>query len=226
MSLKKLVGIACITALLSGCVQQNVSPYPPADNPAPLEARLAVNEVLIDIDMSDLFESVCNKLYRRDLIDRLGLGFDTESAYLEDLRFNCTYVNHIESLWLTDSCYYVYRQDGSNSLSRRYVEDYLMIIEENIQLRHGLFYKVRGSLQERYQLFIEERDVKVDLNHGVTRRIWQAVNHTAQQESTMQITTISLAAATGLAVLVACAPVSMPEPSEGRAFFAQTGWAG
>ncbi|KHA53007.1 cytochrome c4 [Sulfitobacter geojensis] len=37
----------------------------------------------------------------------------------------------------------------------------------------------------------------------------------------MQITTISLAAATGLAVLVACAPVSMPEPSEGRAFFAQ-----
>lgn len=37
----------------------------------------------------------------------------------------------------------------------------------------------------------------------------------------MNVTTFSLGAGAALAVLVACAPVSMPEPSEGRAFFAQ-----
>ncbi|NRP37315.1 hypothetical protein XMD579_002156 [Marinobacterium sp. xm-d-579] len=56
MSLMQLVGIACITTFLSGCVQQNVSPYPPADNPAPLEARLAVNELLIE-KLQDMPES-------------------------------------------------------------------------------------------------------------------------------------------------------------------------
>ncbi len=37
----------------------------------------------------------------------------------------------------------------------------------------------------------------------------------------MHITYLSLAAGAAVAVLAACAPVSMPEPAEGRAFFAQ-----
>lgn len=36
----------------------------------------------------------------------------------------------------------------------------------------------------------------------------------------MQATTISLTIAIGMAALVGCAPVSMPEPDEGAAFFA------
>lgn len=37
----------------------------------------------------------------------------------------------------------------------------------------------------------------------------------------MNVTATSVGAAAVLALLVACAPISMPEPSEGRAFFVQ-----
>lgn len=123
-----------------------------------------VKKVLLILDMLDLFESVCNKIYRRDLINRLGLWFDQGTTYLEDLQFNCIYSQYVENLILRDDCHYTYRQDSTNSLSKRYVDDFLIIIEESIRLRQELFRQVSGIQKNRYNIFLDNKLLRARMN--------------------------------------------------------------
>lgn len=72
-----------------------------------------------------LFASIWNKLYRRDLIRKL---FHQNISLGEDMIFNLDYLENCQTVSCIPQCYYYYRQNQNNSLTRnQYQDDFFAI---------------------------------------------------------------------------------------------------
>lgn len=71
--------------------------------------------------------SPCNKIYRKEIINKFNLRFSTQCVYLEDLKFNLDYLYHINSLFILNQDLYFYRLSVNEKqiLKRDFYSPYL-----------------------------------------------------------------------------------------------------
>lgn len=72
--------------------------------------------------MNTFFASPCNKLYRREIIDKYKIRFDKYCPEFEDFIFNLEYVKNIKSFFIDDKPFYHYIQPVGqiSSLKRKW----------------------------------------------------------------------------------------------------------
>ncbi|VEF49057.1 glycosyl transferase family protein [Bacillus freudenreichii] len=85
-----------------------------------------------------------NKLYRKNIIDSIGLRFDEKMNYGEDMRFNFLLLTNIDCLAFLERPLYTYYIRKRQSLTRVFREDFYQYIHENMMFRI--------SLCQRYKL--------------------------------------------------------------------------
>ncbi|GAA4274183.1 glycosyltransferase family 2 protein [Aquimarina gracilis] len=70
-----------------------------------------------------------NKLYKRGLLQKSNIFFDTSLSYGEDLLFNLEYLKLTSRIVVTNKVYWSYIQDNVNSLSKKRLNDKIEIVE-------------------------------------------------------------------------------------------------
>jgi glycosyltransferase involved in cell wall biosynthesis len=112
--------------------------------------------LLVKIDLAGLLESPCNKLYSNIIIKKNNLFFDEEVSYLEDMKFNCNYIQKINSISSINNPFYNYRKEiNSSSLSKNYPLNLVELTQEINSLRIKLFSPFLGSYKDEYTLFLK-----------------------------------------------------------------------
>tara|TARA_B100000787_G_scaffold169992_1_gene163320 strand:- start:4383 stop:5375 length:993 start_codon:yes stop_codon:yes gene_type:complete len=112
--------------------------------------------LLVKIDLAGLLESPCNKLYNNIIIKKNNLFFDEEVSYLEDMKFNCNYIQKINSICSINTPFYNYRKEiNSSSLSKNYPLNLVELIQEINSLRIKLFSPFLGAYKDEYTLFLK-----------------------------------------------------------------------
>lgn len=71
-----------------------------------------------------LLYSVSHKLYRRGILDKLGLRFEEGVSFGEDRLFNFAYLTGCRRIMTSRQMLYTYIQRGTDSLSAGYIPDY------------------------------------------------------------------------------------------------------
>ena len=71
-----------------------------------------------------LLYSICNKFYRRSIIEKLTLRFDENITFGEDRLFNFRYLSECRRIITSGQMLYQYIQRSADSLSAAYVPDY------------------------------------------------------------------------------------------------------
>lgn len=67
--------------------------------------------------------SVCNKFFRRAIIEKYNIRFDEQQYATEDLMFVMNFLVHSESLKNVNRPYYVYRMDGNSATHKEFTRD-------------------------------------------------------------------------------------------------------
>jgi glycosyltransferase involved in cell wall biosynthesis len=112
--------------------------------------------LLVKIDLTGLLESPCNKLYNNVIIKNNNLFFDEEVSYLEDMKFNCNYIQKINSICSINKPLYNYRKEiNFNSLSKNYPLNLVELTQEINSLRIKLFSPFLGAYKDEYTLFLQ-----------------------------------------------------------------------
>ena len=99
-----------------------------------------VNKLISAYNMS----SPCNKVYKRELIEKNSLAFSERCVYLEDLKFNFDYLQHITAFKLLRRDLYHYRlfTDKKQMLKRNFGEPFVNADELYISAK--VFVESRG----------------------------------------------------------------------------------
>ncbi|MBR2871315.1 MAG: glycosyltransferase family 2 protein [Clostridia bacterium] len=71
--------------------------------------------------------SPCNKVYNKNIIDKFGVRFCSNCVYLEDLKFNLDYLQHVERVCVLPKNLYHYRLNicGKQVLKRAFKDDFV-----------------------------------------------------------------------------------------------------
>ena len=107
------------------------------------------------LEKRNLFFGPCQKMYLKSLIDNFGLQFTEGLHYGEDLMFNLSYLEHIDSLATIPQCLYCYNRRTS-SLSTVYREDQF-ITDYNQWKSLFAFHSRKGLMGISAQTFIYKR---------------------------------------------------------------------
>ena len=67
--------------------------------------------------------SVCNKFFRRAIIEKYNIRFDEQQYATEDLMFVMNFLVHSESLENVNRPYYVYRMDGNSVTHKKFTRE-------------------------------------------------------------------------------------------------------
>lgn len=112
------------------------------------ENRLTAEETLIDLLSPDIVVGCWNKMYKKDLLDKYNIHFNTELFYGEGLNFITTYSQHINSASKLFERRYYYRKNNQTSATtsfnlRKYIngEKSLKTIYSNLIIRTDLVEK-------------------------------------------------------------------------------------
>ena len=81
---------------------------------------LPTGSAMCTLEKSSLFNSVCNKVYHRKIIEQLKLRFKVNSEPGEDLLFNCEYFKYVDKVRLSDKILYNYMRNGEDSLANKF----------------------------------------------------------------------------------------------------------
>ena len=112
--------------------------------------------LLVKIDLAGLLESPCNKLYSSKIIKKNNLFFDEEVSYLEDMKFNCNYIQKISSICSINNHFYNYRKEiNHSSLSMKYPSNLVELTQEINNLRLELFSSFLDSYKDEYVLYLK-----------------------------------------------------------------------
>lgn len=92
------------------------------------------------------------KLYRKDIIEKNRLQFETEVQLAEDFRFNISYLHYVKKISILHTPCYLYRVDTENSLSKKtrnvnqYWNEYYVLFTRYKQLYEywGLYHENEG----------------------------------------------------------------------------------
>lgn len=120
------------------------------------EAELFVQEgdlcsAILVTEKAGLFNSSCNKLYKKKIIDDYNLQFERKQEPAEDLLFNCQYFSKIHSMSCLKYAGYHYVKRTVHSLTVKYMTDYEKRIME--------FYFARKRLYENIEMPHVEADI-------------------------------------------------------------------
>lgn len=72
---------------------------------------------------SNLLNSLCNKLYKKEIIDKHNITFNSKVENGEDFIFNLEYMEHIKNLVFCEEQLYHYSRRENESITHKYVED-------------------------------------------------------------------------------------------------------
>ena len=90
---------------------------------APDNKALAFEKADINLWMKAFSEinmaSPCNKLYKKSLVKKNHVQFDTACVFYEDLKFNLDYCRHVQSVVSIENGLYHYRQTDIPQISKR-----------------------------------------------------------------------------------------------------------
>ena len=78
-----------------------------------------LGERFIDLKRSHLFDSACNKLYKREFLEKISLRF-SEGEIFEDTKFNLCLFQSNPKLVISDRCFYHYVQRKNGSITKSY----------------------------------------------------------------------------------------------------------
>lgn len=126
------------------------------ENDYTLHRKLEINnnmnlpQVMEQMEKKGMFNSVCNKLYSNQLLQKYEIRFEKGMEPGEDLLFNCNYFQHISTCSVSDRELYHYMRQGENTLTKKY--------DPNLYEKIQFFDKARVDLydalkmrSERYQ---------------------------------------------------------------------------
>lgn len=76
--------------------------------------------VLLEAERSAMFNSTCNKVYKRAIVKENDIVFPENVKTGEDLPFNCKYFSYIQSCHVLSGSYYHYMRQGEATIVTRY----------------------------------------------------------------------------------------------------------
>lgn len=126
-----------------------------------------------------------NKAYRKELIDRLGLRFESNAPLIEDFLFAAAFFRHAHTLACIDSADYLYAKRLGTNLTNEFVPDYYALHRRRIAVMRDLLRdrgtldrearETLGALFARYILSALERTYAPEAHmNAVQRRSWCA----------------------------------------------------
>lgn len=121
-----------------------------------VEGKQKVLQKVAELDRKRLFAYTCNKLYKKEFIDSLGLTFKNQTL-IEDYQYNCYVFDKVEKLSLVDGCFYHYNKFSEEALTQKYLPDYFEIIDKRYVLMRDLF--------KRYNVFEGENRATICTMH-------------------------------------------------------------
>lgn len=121
----------------------------------------AVHMHVAELDRQTLYGYVWNKVYRKSVLDRYQICFDTRYSIQEDFLFNADFFDHVSSMAILDRDFYRYAKRPSGSVTGFFIKDYykvhMMRIERLAnQLESWQVFdeKARGHLARSYTRYV------------------------------------------------------------------------
>lgn len=103
--------------------------------------------------------SVCNHIYRRDIIERNKIRFFSErEIFTEDFLFTIQYLLCVDDFIVTDEVFYYYRYN-QDSLTKVYRENYLQLVLNRDRILREIL--TSNGLPDRYEQFILEKFIRI-----------------------------------------------------------------
>lgn len=87
------------------------------------KGKEAVRKAIYMLDEKEMFNSVCNKMYKKEILDNKEISFRLDGMPGEDLIFNCSYFTNINSIAFFDGEFYHYMRRDEATLVTRYEKD-------------------------------------------------------------------------------------------------------
>ena len=131
------------------------------------------------LDRARLFAYTCNKLYRRERIEKSGLFFEQQTL-IEDYLFNCRIWQQLQSLALIDGCYYHYIKFSQEALTQKFLPNYFEIITQRYLLMRDLFVE-EGLFDGEYRGIICSMHIKHVLA-GMVKNCGEKSGYTPRQQ--------------------------------------------
>ena len=97
-----------------------------------------------------------NKLFKKDLLQKNNLLFDTTLSYGEDLLFNLEYLKQASKVVVTNKVYWSYIQDNINSLSNKRLDNKIQIVER-LHNEILVFLEKTGMNTIRFRTLLHQR---------------------------------------------------------------------
>lgn len=91
-----------------------------------MKCKEDVLKMVPSLDQQRLFAYACNKVYRKDIVDRNNVRF-SDKRFGEDYDFNISFFNYINNGIILDKAFYHYIKKNSESLTEKYLPDYYKI---------------------------------------------------------------------------------------------------
>lgn len=79
-----------------------------------------VSKALILLEKHRCLGGACNKIFNAEIIKENNLRFNEQLHYGEDKIFTLQYLQFVNQIYLSDTCYYVYNRSSKNSLSKKH----------------------------------------------------------------------------------------------------------
>ena len=80
----------------------------------------AMADALAILEEKRCLGGACNKVFRRDVVEKYGVFFNEVFSYGEDKIFTLQYLQYIEQIVFSDQCEYFYNRKTENSLSKKH----------------------------------------------------------------------------------------------------------
>lgn len=93
-------------------------------------------QYMIKLITTELINSPCNKVYKRDIIEKYDIKFDKKIEIGEDLLFNIIYISKMKNVYLFNNKLYNYIKQNCESLTTKYKEnkyEQLMFVDDKLQ---------------------------------------------------------------------------------------------
>ncbi|HHV10179.1 MAG TPA: glycosyltransferase family 2 protein [Clostridiales bacterium] len=88
------------------------------------------------------YNSIFNKLYKKEILDKNGVTFEPGATMGEDLLFNLRYAESVQEIYIYQCPLYNYRSDNQDSLMHKYYSDFNSIQRKLILSEIGYFRKL------------------------------------------------------------------------------------
>ena len=136
--------------------------YPNNSIPKHLPNKFFKNKLdgILFLEKERCFGAACNKMFKREIIDKFQIRFDPTLSLAEDKIFTLEYFKYIKSILLIDKVSYHYRRDVENSLTQRChtLNNQLKVAE----LQRCLQQEINKDGDEKFQHFIEAESITIN----------------------------------------------------------------